>query len=264
MIPWLPEDETDAAPGDTALAPFPPTAQALGPETDAAGLLCAGGTLSVARLRLAYAQGIFPWFSPGQPVLWWTTNPRMVLKTADFKLHRSLRKTLQHFIATPGCEVRIDSAFDRVIAHCSGVARPGQDGTWIVPEVAQAYCAWHRTGQVHSFETWIDGELVGGLYGVNLGRMFFGESMFALRPDASKIALAALVAFCRAHDMPWIDCQQQTAHLATLGAAPVARAAFEAHLQNHVNRQAPQGWFYDPAVWVQLDLRLPPAVMSTP
>jgi leucyl/phenylalanyl-tRNA---protein transferase len=254
MIAWLPEDDDAAEP-----APFPPTREALGPDTDAPGLLCAGGRLSAPRLRMAYAQGIFPWFSRGQPVLWWTTDPRMVLKVADFRLHRSLRKTLQHFLATPGCEVRIDSAFDRVIGHCSAIARPDQDGTWIVPTVRRAYQALHRDGQAHSFETWVDGELVGGAYGVSLGRMFYGESMFALRPDASKIALAALVAFCRAHAIPWIDCQQQTRHLASLGAAPVPRAVFEAHLQAHVGLMAPESWTYDPRLWAALEPRLHPA-----
>lgn len=260
MIAWLPDDDDETAP-----TPFPPTRAALGPDSDAPGLLCAGGRLSVARLRLAYAQGIFPWYSRGQPVLWWTTAPRMVLKVADFRLHRSLRKTLQHFIVTPSCEVRIDSAFDRTIEHCSDAARPGQDGTWIVPEVRQAYQALHRAGLAHSFETWKDGALVGGLYGVSLGRMFYGESMFALQPDASKIALAALVAFCRAHGLPWIDCQQQTGHLASLGAAPVSRAAFEAHLQAHVGLRGPEGWSYDPAAWAWLDARLnPTAPADTP
>lgn len=245
MIPWLPDDDDRV--------PFPPTSLALGPENDAAGLLCAGGRLSVARLRMAYARGIFPWYGEDQPVLWWSTAPRMVLKTADFRLHRSLKKTLRHFIATPGCAVTIDHAFDYVIGHCAGMPREGQNGTWIVPEMVAAYRRWHTVGDVHSFETWIDGELAGGLYGINLGRMFYGESMFALRTDASKIALAALVAFCRAHGITWIDCQQQTRHLASMGAAPVSRADFEAHLRNTVLQPAPADWIYDPALWARLE-----------
>ncbi|MFM2058960.1 MAG: hypothetical protein RLY71_3345 [Pseudomonadota bacterium] len=240
MIPWLPDDDS---------VPFPPTGDALGPDSDAPGLLCAGGRLSVARLRAAYAQGIFPWYSRGQPVLWWSTDPRMVLQTARFRLHRSLRKTLRHFITTPGCAVTIDRAFDRVIAACAGTPREGQNGTWIVPEIARAYQRWHAAGSVHSFETWIDGELVGGLYGINLGRMFYGESMFAHRTDASKIALAALVAFCRANAIEWIDCQQQTRHLASLGAAPVPRAQFEAHLQQVTRQAGPTDWTYHAATW---------------
>ncbi|MEY4754749.1 MAG: hypothetical protein RJA44_2424 [Pseudomonadota bacterium] len=251
MIPWLPDDD-DAA-------PFPPTEQALGPGSEAAGLLCAGGRLDVPRLRMAYAQGIFPWYGPDQPVLWWSTDPRMVLQTSNFRLHRSLRKTLRRFIATPGCAVTIDRAFEQVIGHCAGTPREGQDGTWIVPEIIDAYQRWHHAGQVHSFETWIDGRLAGGLYGINLGRMFYGESMFALQTDASKIALAALVAFCRSHAIDWIDCQQQTRHLASMGAAPVTRAEFEAHLRQRTAEPAPQDWHYDPSMWAQLDGLHPPS-----
>ena len=187
MVPWI----------ETA-DPLPPTAQALGPHSDAPGLLAAGRDLSNDRLEEAYRRGIFPWFSPGQPVLWWSPSPRMVLPVHDFKVSRSLRKTLRRFIATPGCEVRMDTAFERVIQACSSTPREGQAGTWIVPAMVQAYTAWHRAGRVHSVETWIDGELVGGLYCVAIGRMVFGESMFAHRTDASKIALAALVAHCTA------------------------------------------------------------------
>lgn len=248
MIPWLPPETAR----ETAPQRFPPTREALGPDSDAPGLLCAGGAMGLARLRLAYRQGIFPWYGPGQPPLWWSTDPRMVLKVAEFRLHRSLRKTLQRFLRSPGCEIRFDHAFDRVIAACAGTPREGQSGTWILPELQAAYRRWHAAGQVHSVETWIDGELVGGLYGINLGRMFFGESMFSLRPDASKIALAALVAFCRAEGIDWIDCQQQTAHLASLGAAALPRALFEAHLERVVDLTPPPAWLYDPQHWRQL------------
>lgn len=255
MIPWLPEDEPEHAAEGALIWPFPPTAAALGPETDAPGLLCAGGRLSVARLLLAYRQGIFPWYSTGQPVLWWTTDPRMVLQVDEFRLHRSLRKALQRFLATPGCEIRVDSAFEAVMRHCSGTPREGQSGTWIVDEVIAAYVRLHRAGHAHSFETWVDGVLVGGLYGVNIGRMFYGESMFAHRTDASKFALAALVACCRAHGIEWIDCQQETSHLATLGARPLPRSQFERHLARVVKLPPPQAWSYDPANWSQLALR---------
>lgn len=247
MIDWLPDN-------DDGQAPFPPTSRALGPDTEAPGLLCAGGRLSLRRLEQAYRHGIFPWYSPGEPILWWSTAPRMVLQTAQFRLHRSLKKVLRRFVATAGCEVRIDSAFEQVIGHCAGVAREGQNGTWIVPELQQAYRRWHAAGGVHSFETWIDGRLVGGLYGVCIGRMFYGESMFALQTDASKIALSALVAFCRAEGIAWIDCQQQTRHLASLGAAPVDRAAFEDHIACATALPAPQRWTYDVALWRQLPL----------
>lgn len=247
MIDWLPED-------DDGRTPFPPTRRALGPDTEAPGLLCAGGQLSLPRLQQAYRHGIFPWYGPGEPILWWSTAPRMVLQTADFRLHRSLRKTLRRFVSTPGCEVRIDSAFERVIGHCAGVAREGQRGTWIVPELMNAYRQWHAAGGVHSFETWIDGQLVGGLYGVSIGRMFYGESMFALQTDASKIALSALVAFCRDNGIDWIDCQQQTRHLASLGAKPVDRAAFEAHLARTTPLPTPPQWIYHHTLWRHLSL----------
>jgi leucyl/phenylalanyl-tRNA--protein transferase len=250
MIDWLPDD-------DDGHAPFPPTRRALGPDSDAPGLLCAGGQLSQRRLEQAYRHGIFPWYGVGEPILWWSTAPRMVLQTADFKLHRSLKQALRRFLATPGCEIRMDTAFDAVIGHCAGVARDGQRGTWIVLELMQAYQHWHQAGGVHSVETWVDGRLVGGLYGVGIGRMFYGESMFALQTDASKIALAALVAFCRGHGIAWIDCQQQTRHLASMGAAPVDRTAFEAHIARATALPPPPRWSYDVALWQQLPLHTP-------
>ncbi len=247
-IPWLQAD-----------SPLPPTSTALDDRTDAPGLLAAGGGLSVARLRDAYSRGVFPWYSPGQPVLWWSPDPRMVLPTADFKLSHSLRKTLRHFLRTPGCELRFDHDTPQVMRHCADTAREGQDGTWIVPEMQAAYAAWARAGDVHSIGTWMDGELVGGLYGVNLGRMMFGESMFSHRTDASKIALSALVAFCRWHSMPLIDCQQATGHLASLGAAPVPRADFEQRALAQVRRAPAPDWAYDPRMWTTLGLDVPGA-----
>ena len=242
MIAWLEPDD-----------PLPDTAHALGPNSDAPGLLAAGHDLSTRRLTEAYRRGIFPWFSAGQPVLWWTTDPRMVLPVAEFKLSRSLRKTIQAFRRTPGCEVRMDHDVAQVMRACATADRPGQDGTWIVPDMREVYAQWHREGAVHSFETWVNGELVGGLYGVSIGRMFYGESMFARRSDASKIALAALVCFCRAHDIEVIDCQQETAHLASLGARPWPRARFEAHLRAVVDLPRPGPWTYDEALWSYLD-----------
>ena len=253
MIPWLDDDTLD----------FPPTRRALGPRSDAPGLLAAGGDLRPARLRAAYARGIFPWYGEGQPILWWTTDPRMVLRTADFKLSRSLRKTLARFIRTPGCEIRVDAATEIVLKACASTARDGQDGTWIVPEMQQAYLRLAREGTVHSVETWMEGELVGGLYGVNLGRMFFGESMFMRRTDASKIALAALICLCREFDIPWIDCQQQTSHLASLGAAPVTREVFEAHLAAHTGGPSPGDWTYHPRLWAHLGLEPDAAPTAT-
>ena len=245
MITWL------RGPAD----PLPDTGRALAAGSDAPGLLAAGGELSPQRLGEAYAKGVFPWYSEGQPVLWWSPDPRMVLLTAEFKLARSLRKTVRRFAASPNCELRIDSAFRRVITACAGTPREGQDGTWIVPRMVDAYCDWHALGRAHSFETWIDGELVGGLYGVGLGRMFFGESMYSHRSDASKIALAALVCFCREHGVAMIDCQQHTGHLASMGARELARAEFEARLAACLHQPPIADWSYDLRLWRHLEPR---------
>jgi len=246
VIAWIDDPE----------APLPPTSQALGADSQAPGLLAAGGELSLERLHEAYTHGVFPWYGPRQPVLWWAPDPRMVLPVERFRLSRSLRKTLARFLATPGCEVRIDHAFDRVIRACATAPRDGQGGTWIVPAMQRAYAAWHRAGAVHSVETWFGDELAGGLYAVGIGRMVFGESMFAHRTDASKIALAALVAFCREHGIAWIDCQQNTAHLASLGAHEVPRPVFEAHVRVACQAPGPPRWTYHPDLWRHLDARL--------
>ena len=227
---------------------FPDVALAWGPQSDAPGLLAAGGDLEVATLQRAYGSGIFPWFSAGQPLLWWSPDPRMVLQTANFRLHRSLRKTLQSFVANASCEIRFDTSFAQVIQACAQAPRQRQSGTWIVPAMVQAYTRWHASGGVHSVETWVDGELVGGLYCVALGRAVFGESMFSKRSDASKIALAALVAFCRAHAIAMIDCQQNTGHLASLGAAEMARGDFLNHLQRAKIRPGVD-WQFSPLYW---------------
>jgi leucyl/phenylalanyl-tRNA--protein transferase len=242
-LPWL-------NPGD----PFPHSSQAWDEAQPAPGLLAAGGALDVDSLQRAYAAGIFPWFSEGQPILWWSTDPRMVLFTAEFKLHRSLRKTLAHFVQDRRCEVRIDSAFDEVIQACAASERPGQSGTWIVPGMVRAYQAFHRAGFAHSVEVWIDGRLAGGLYCVALGRAVFGESMFTRRTDASKIALAGLVAFARQHGIRLIDCQQNTRHLASLGAREIARADFVQQVAREAARPGPQ-WRFEPVYWNSL---LPP------
>jgi len=222
------------------------------------GLVAAGGRLTPARLDEAYRQGLFPWFGPGQPVLWWSPDPRMVLPVADFRLTRSLRKTLQRFLHTPGHEIRFDADFPAVMQACAQAPRDGQDGTWIVPDMVRAYAQWHGAGRTHSVETWVDGVRVGGLYFVSIGRMVFGESMFSHRPDASKLALAALVAACRARGIAWIDCQQHTDHLASLGAREVPRAAFERHLSLALGGEDITDWTYDPAHWTLIDPRLWP------
>ena len=234
--------------------PLPDARLALGPASEAPGLVAAGGDLTPKRLAEAYAKGIFPWFSEGQPILWWSPDPRMVLLPAEFTLARSLRKTIRRFVATPGCEVRIDSAFQSVIEACATTPRGGESGTWIVADMIEAYVAWHAEGAVHSVETWIDGELAGGLYGVSLGRMFFGESMFARRTDASKIALAALVAFCRRHGIETIDCQQRTAHLASFGGRELPRAEFMQRLEAALAMPPIVDWTYDLSLWRQLGI----------
>lgn len=237
QIPWLE--------ADTPLPP-PESAQKLG--TSLAGLVAAGGGLSVSRLREAYQQGIFPWYSQGQPVLWWSPDPRMVLHTREFKLHRSLKKTLKNFKTNPKCEIRFDHRFSDVIRHCANSPRQGQPGTWIVAEMISAYETLHRAGLAHSIETWVDGELVGGLYCVAIGNAVFGESMFAHQTDASKIALAALVAFSRAHQISWIDCQQNTKHLASLGAREMPRSEF-LQIIRETNLEVMHAWHFDRSYW---------------
>lgn len=217
MIPWLDRD-----------TPFPPLSEAL---TEPNGLLCAGGDLSAARLVSAYRQGIFPWFGPNDPLLWWSPDPRMVLFPNEVKVSRSLRKTLRQ----GNYKVRLDSAFRQVIAACAGTPRPGQNGTWIVPAIERAYSELHELGLAHSVETWVEDDdgpvLVGGLYGLAIGRMFYGESMFSHRSDASKIALAHLVRFLHQQGFGMIDCQMNTKHLASLGAREIPRQQFISRLQ---------------------------------
>jgi leucyl/phenylalanyl-tRNA---protein transferase len=246
-LPWL-------DPGD----PFPKASEAWDATQPAPGLLAAGGSLDVATLKRAYSGGIFPWFSEGQPILWWSTDPRMVLFTQEFRLHRSLRKTLKKFVDDPNCEVRFDTAFSQVIRACSATPREGQSGTWIVPEMVRAYEAFHAAGHAHSVETWIDGKLAGGLYCVGIGQAVFGESMFTRVPDASKIALAALVAFCRRNGIECIDCQQNTQHLASLGAREIAREEFVAAVAHRIRRRGP-AWKFEPVYWSELLLPRPVA-----
>ena len=239
-LPWL-------DPGD----PFPPASRAWKSTQPAPGLLAAGGALDVDTLYRAYSGGIFPWFSEGQPILWWSTHPRMVMFTDELRLHRSLRRKVSRFSNDPRCEIRVDTAFKAVIEACATSDRPGQSGTWIVPAMVQAYQHFHAAGFAHSIETWIDGELAGGLYCVSLGHAVFGESMFTRVPDASKIALAALVAFCRNAGIRFIDCQQNTEHLASLGAREVDRDDFVAEVEQNVRKAAPD-WSFEPVYWREL------------
>ena len=216
MIPWL--DSGD---------PFPEVERAL---AEPNGLLAAGADLSLPRLLEAYRNGIFPWFSHDQPILWWSPDPRMVLFPAELKVSRSLARTLR----STRFEVRADTAFDAVIEGCRQPRR-GESGTWITEEMAEAYGTMHRTGFAHSVETWLDGKLVGGLYGVALGRAFFGESMFARVSDASKVALVALARQLQHWGFGVIDCQMNTAHLASFGAREIPRAEFTRRLRELVH-----------------------------
>lgn len=234
MIPWL-------EPG----SPFPDVAFALTEEDGAAGLLAAGGDLSPERLLDAYRHGIFPWFSEGQPILWWSTDPRMVLFTERFSVSHSLKKTLRKVhkssLTDGRWQIRFDSAFEEVMRACAEPRRDGT-GTWISEDIVRGYCGLHRRGFAHSSEVWLDEQLVGGAYGVCIGRMFYGESMFARVSDASKIALAYLVHFLNANGVEMIDCQQETSHLASLGASPIPRSEFIAHLKKSTPQAAISRW----------------------
>jgi leucyl/phenylalanyl-tRNA--protein transferase len=194
--------------------PFPPVERAL---KNPNGLLAAGGELSLERLLEAYRRGVFPWYSGGEPVLWWSPDPRMVLYASELKVARSLAKSVRN----KGYEVRIDTAFAAVLDGCADRSQ-----TWLGADMRRAYLRLHRAGYAHSFETWRDDDLVGGLYGVALGRMFYGESMFSRATDASKVALVALVGELRAREFPLIDCQMHTPLLASLGAREIPRRSF--------------------------------------
>jgi leucyl/phenylalanyl-tRNA--protein transferase len=227
MIPWLVEDQA-----------FPPANRAL---REPNGLLAAGGELTVERLLSAYRNGIFPWYSDGQPVLWWSPDPRMVLVPREMEVSRSLRKRLRK----RDFEVRTDTSFIEVMGECAA-PRDGETGTWITTEMMAAYAAFHRSGYAHSVETWVDGRLAGGLYGVSIGRAFFGESMFMRATDASKIALAHLARQLDRWEFGLIDCQMVTPHLASLGARDIPRKDFLRALSELVNYPSRKGaWRFD-------------------
>lgn len=224
MIPWLrPEHPPEA---------FPPVEEAL---QEPNGLLCVGGDLSVERLLEAYRRGIFPWFSAGQPILWWSPDPRTVLYPGELKVSRSLGKTLRN----RGFRTTVDQAFEQVMERCADPSlRP--EGTWISPQMRAAYRRLHELDYAHSFETWEGDQLVGGLYGVALGRVFFGESMFSVARDASKVALHALVQASLAQTVRLIDCQVDSEHLRSLGARSVPRREFMRELAT-ATRESPPG-----------------------
>ncbi|MCW8955449.1 MAG: leucyl/phenylalanyl-tRNA--protein transferase [Gammaproteobacteria bacterium] len=221
-IEWLADD-----PG----APFPPIEQAL---LDPDGLLALGGDLSPQRLLNAYQHGIFPWYTEDEPILWWSPDPRFVLFPEKLKISRSLRKTLRKQLF----EVRMDTAFEAVMRAC-GESRPNQQGTWITEEMLQAYIRMHQLGFAHSVECWQDGELVGGLYGMAIGKVFFGESMFSRKTDASKVALVHLCTYLIEHGFKLIDSQVYTQHLESLGAELIPRARFAQLLKQYCWEQVP-------------------------
>jgi len=228
MIPWLPGEHV-----------FPPLEKAL---VEPNGLLAAGGDLDPQRILAAYRRGIFPWYSADDPILWWSPDPRMVLLPDELRISRSLAKTLRN----ARYEVRLDTAFDDVVRACAGKPREGQSGTWITAGMQAAYLELHRLGHAHSVETWIDGRLVGGLYGIAIGRAFYGESMFADARDASKIALAHLCAHLKRRGFGIIDCQMETRHLASLGARPIPRREFAERLDKLCpSGEAPGRWPVD-------------------
>lgn len=228
MIPLLGPDD-----------PFPPVDRAL---DDPNGLLAAGGSLSLPRLHDAYRRGIFPWFNEGDPILWWCPDPRMVLPTDGVHVSRTLRRRLRR----PGYEVTFDRAFDDVLRACAGPRRTDA-GTWLVPAMRRAYERLHEAGAAHSVEIWIDGRLAGGLYGVAIGRMFFGESMFTRVTDASKMALVLLATQLARWKFPLIDCQMRTEHLASLGAIDMPRQAFVRAVRSLVEQPPiPSPWVPDP------------------
>lgn len=242
-LPWLdPRDDSQ---------PFPPPDRAL---TEPDGLLAAGGSLTPRRLLRAYRLGIFPWYSSGQPILWWSPDPRLVLFPECVKVSRSLRRTIRKGLFA----VTADTAFAAVIEACAGPRERNPAGTWITPEMRRAYCRLHRLGHAHSIETWRQGELAGGLYGVAVGRAFFGESMFSRMSDASKVALVALATQLRRWDWAVIDCQVRTDHLSSLGATDIPRATFLQLLERHCPLPGREGaWRLDADLFTDLSSTAP-------
>lgn len=239
-LPWIVEGQA-----------LPPVSWAWNASSPAPGLLAASSDLSAQRLMDAYAEGIFPWFNMGQPVLWWSPDPRMVLQTRDFRFHRSLQQSLKRWSLRPDFELCFDRDFAQVIRQCATSPRAGQKGTWIVPRMVDAYEELHHKGLAHSCELRIQGELVAGLYFVALGHAVFGESMFTTVTDGSKMALACLVSVCLQHGIAAIDCQQNTRHLASLGAREIPRSDFLRGVHRE-REQAPVDWASQSLNWTAL------------
>ncbi len=206
-------------------------------EADPSGLLAVGGDLSLRRLLLAYSMGIFPWYTEGEPILWWSPDPRLILEPADLKVSKSLKRVLKK----RAFAVTMDRCFEQVIRKCATVSRRHEQGTWITPAMITAYCRLHSAGFAHSVEAWADGRLVGGLYGVSLGRAFFGESMFSEAADASKTALVYLVRALATWEINLIDCQVRTEHLVRMGAREIPRSEFLLRLREALRHQTRRG-----------------------
>jgi len=201
------------------------------------GLVAYGGDLHPNRILKAYREGIFPWYSPEDPILWWSPDPRLILFPEDFKISKSFRRVLRN----RGFEVKFDHAFEEVISYCAEVPRAGQEGTWLTPEMKEAYIELHHMGYAHSIETYFEGKLVGGLYGIAQGKVFFGESMFSLISDASKVSLAALSSLCVERSYDFIDCQVETPHLVKWGAKLIDRDDFLDLLEVAINKETDFG-----------------------
>lgn len=233
---------------------FPPSQQAWTEQQGANGLLAVGSSLTPDLLVRAYRRGIFPWSAEAEPVLWWTPNPRMVLSVEAFRYHRSIRQSARQF-ERDGLAVRFDQDFEAIMRACAE-PRTGESGTWITDPIVQAYCSLHQTGLAHCVGLYQQQTLLAGLYFVNLGAMVFGESMFTRVTNGSKVCLAAVVQVCQQAGVALIDCQQQTAHLASLGASPIARTAFERHLQQTTDAR-PIDWPADAFDWAPLTRAAP-------
>jgi leucyl/phenylalanyl-tRNA---protein transferase len=216
--------------------PFPNPLTELDPDPNVPGLMAVSERIYPGQLARAYQCGIFPWYSDNQPVLWWSPDPRMVLNPQNFKCSNSLKKYIRHFCKQPQSEILVDANFSAVVRACATSKRKDQDGTWITHEIMDAYTTLHEQGHAHSIAVKDAGQLIGGLYCVSFGSMVFGESMFSYESNASKLALACLSAWCLQNQIKRIDCQQETAHLRSLGASPIPRRQFLEDLQTSLNQ----------------------------
>ena len=229
--------------------PFPNPLTEVDPDPTVPGLMAVSERIYPGQLARAYQSGIFPWYSDNQPVLWWSPDPRMVLDPHNFKCSESLKKHIRHFYQEAQSAILVDADFSAVVRACATSKRKDQDGTWITHEIMDAYTTLHEQGHAHSIAVTDDGQLIGGLYCVSFGAMVFGESMFSYESNASKLALAALSAWCLQNQIKLIDCQQETAHLRSLGASPIPRAQFLENLQSSLNQtNIERSWTFDKTI----------------